>query len=49
MQRLYEGRIDMNFMKTYEPPQLEFFLSAAEDVLTMSNGFDGEEDTFELL
>ena len=39
----------MNFMKTYEPPQLELLLLAAEDVLTMSNGFDGAEDEFELL
>lgn len=33
-----------NQLKNYEIPQIETLLLQNEDVLTLSNGFDGEED-----
>ena len=33
-------------LKSYEIPQIELLLLSADDVLTLSNGFDGEEDEF---
>ena len=34
--------------KSYEIPQVELLLISADDVLTLSNGFDGEEHEFQL-
>lgn len=34
--------------KVYEIPQVELLLISADDVLTLSNGFDGEEHEFQL-
>ena len=31
-------------LKSYEIPHIDLLVLAADDVLTLSNGFDGEED-----
>ena len=33
-----------NALKTYEFPQIETIVLSHDDLLTLSNGFDGEED-----
>ena len=33
-------------LKIYEIPQLELILASCNDILTLSSGFDGEEDDF---
>ena len=35
-------------MKTYTSPILDLLKLTAEDILTLSSGFDGEEHEFEL-
>ncbi len=33
-------------LKSYEIPQIDLLMLASDDVLTLSGGFDGEEDEF---
>ena len=35
-------------LKIYEIPQMELLLISSDDVLTLSNGFDGEDHEFQL-